>query len=379
MREPQAGRATVQQGAVFRYEALAPGQTLVGAILCPDEASAARVQALLEKEETWLLGGSQSAGYGLAVLREIKQDAEWQETTQPPSWDRDEYLTLTLLSDAILRDARGHYTGFLTPEMLTGILDVSLTPEPARTHAERGVAGGFNRKWGLPLPQTPVAKAGSVFTFKVEGKQLSSEDLQGLEEEGLGERRVEGFGRVAVNRHVAHARLAAIEVEEGRSVPLTVPALEGASARLAGKMTTQLLRRRLDHALRECVNSLEVGEGIHNTQLSAVRAHVRTALATGDVESIVRYLAEMKTVGQQQFEQARIAGDQADDWIKEVMAEDAAATWKRLFRSDFGEEALPAIGGVRAGWDEALAREYALRLVDGVLSRKLAKRRKEAR
>jgi hypothetical protein len=142
-------------------------------------------------------------------------------------------------------------------------------------------------------------------------------------------------------------------------------------------MATQMLRRELDHALRERVLALNIQGEIRNTQLSAVRTRLRTALATGEVAPVLAYIEEMKSVGQEQFEKARIKNEVLDHWIKTVLQEDAQAVWKRLLRTSFKEEQLPAVGGVRAVWDAKLAQEYALRLVDGVLNRELAKRRKK--
>src|SRR5690606_3579638 len=59
--------------------------------------------------------------------------------------------------------------------------------------------GGFNRKWKLPLPQMPALGMGSVFVYPA--NQLSPADLADLVEKRIGERRVDGFGRIAVNWH----------------------------------------------------------------------------------------------------------------------------------------------------------------------------------
>ncbi|MEA3395844.1 MAG: type III-B CRISPR module-associated Cmr3 family protein [Chloroflexota bacterium] len=383
LRDPKAGRALGkagralgegEQGAVFRYEALEPGQTLAGAILCPDSKTADTLQALLDEDETLLLGGSQSAGYGLTTITEVKQEDNWQETPRDLSAPSGR-LTLTLLSDAILRDVQGQYTGFLTPEILAEYLGAKLTLDRARTFTQVGVVGGFNRKWGLPLPQTPVAKAGSVFTFKVDEQGISTEHLQKLVENGIGERRAEGFGRVALNWHAQHDELEVPQSQPRRKPLETAAPLTGTSADMAQKMATRMLRQQLEQSLRKRVLSLKIQGDIHNTQLSAVRTRVRTALATGEVAPIEKYLDEMKAVGQKQFEQAKINGHPANKWVKKVLQEDAHATWQRLGNTSFNKESLPVVGGVRAVWDDTIAQEYALRLIDGVLSHELAHRR----
>ena len=48
------------------------------------------------------------------------------------------------------------------------------------------------------MPQVPALAAGSVFVFNYEG-ELNIDRIRALENRGLGERRVDGFGRIAVN------------------------------------------------------------------------------------------------------------------------------------------------------------------------------------
>jgi hypothetical protein len=58
----------------------------------------------------------------------------------------------------------------------------------------RIIRGGYNRKWGMPLPQTDCAMAGSVFVFEAT-RQISKSELQEIEAENIGERTAEGYGR----------------------------------------------------------------------------------------------------------------------------------------------------------------------------------------
>ncbi len=58
----------------------------------------------------------------------------------------------------------------------------------------------MNDLWGTPRTNEIAIDAGSVFLF---GSTLSKKDLEealfGLEREGIGQRRAEGFGRVCVS------------------------------------------------------------------------------------------------------------------------------------------------------------------------------------
>ena len=56
--------------------------------------------------------------------------------------------------------------------------------------------GGFNRTWGLELPQAMAVRGGSVLVLRAR-QPIALADLLAVERAGLGERRAEGFGRVA--------------------------------------------------------------------------------------------------------------------------------------------------------------------------------------
>ena len=372
-RDRVMGRATDSAGAVFRYEALAPLQNFAGIILCPDEATCESIKELLEKQPL-LLGGSHSAGYGLASIHDVKVAKDWNETSMVPGpIEAGESFALTLLSDALLRDDHGQLTAFLSAEMVSKDLnDVSVEPIISRTHAKAGVVGGFNRKWGLPLTQMLAARAGSVFTFTAKD-EVSRDALAKLVESGIGERRGEGFGRIAVNWHGEHDRLTIVTYPLPASTEITTT-LSVDSAGAARRMAERMLRRELDRRLLDRVNSSTLEGGIRNAQLSGIRTLVRTAISTGDPVPVKARLQEMKATAGEQLAKARVRGDPLDQWILDKLDAGADDEGRRLF----GEAVHPkVVGGVEAAWTKALAVEYALRFVDGVLSRKLAERREE--
>ena len=373
-RDRVMGRAIKGSGAVFRYEALAPGQAFVAVILC-DENAAAEFESLLDVK-TVLLGGSQSAGYGLVELHKLRRAPQWAEVSrQAKDVPAGGQFCLTLLSDALLRDDYGQHTASLTPEMLGARLGVELNLEATHTHAQHSIVGGFNRKWGLPLPQTPVARAGSVCVFQTQAP-IPAARLNELLERGIGERRAEGLGRLACNWHAVHECLEpepfqVVKVDEDMT-------LTDESAVLARRMAERMLRRKLDGQLRERVNSLRLAAGpISNSQLSAVRVLVRSALPSQKTKPIQDHLKDLKQTAGDQFDEARLGKQSLRAWLQDVLAEPPEMVWERLFNSGFDPAKLPRVGGEAAEWQEPLAREYALRLVDGVLGRAIESRRSE--
>lgn len=378
-RDRVLGRATETSGAVFRYEALAAGQTFGGVILCPDAQAADRLQPLLDG--TLWLGGSHNAGYGCVQLGPVVRREGWFHAP-PPQSDLlpGSTLTVTMLSDAVLRDAHGQPLPFLTAEWLSARLGVPLTLLPERTFAKMALVGGFNRKWGLPLPQMPAARAGSVYTFKVQ-EMVPVAKLTALMEQGIGERRAEGFGRLAVNMHAQYDRLDPQEPPMPDKARL--PLLTGDDAAQARRMAERLLRRNLDRRLLERVNDLTARVDLQsfpaNSQLGQIGALIRSALFTGDPAPIRQRLSAMREKARKQFDAAWLEDRSLSEWIVAHLTDDRNQVWRWLYQTPYSSDGMPSVGGVRAELTDDLAREYALRLVDGVLKGVMARRRKEGK
>lgn len=188
-------------GTVFTYEALDAGQTF-GGVIAVDGAAAeieARIAVIREKlGERLLLGRSRRAGYGgdAAITWQAPRDAEREgshplaDGVQPGT-----PFQVTLLAPYLGRDAA---TGQLDPTALEGEVIDALAGHVSVERRGWSFArvGGYNRTWGLPLPQAPVARAGSALLLRATAP-IPLTALLSLEHAGLGERRVEGFGRVA--------------------------------------------------------------------------------------------------------------------------------------------------------------------------------------
>ena len=369
-RDRKMGRAVAGAGSVFQYEAIAAGEAFGGIILCADGADADTLQALLEQGDL-PMGGSRGAGYGLVEIQNIRHVADWREV--PVDLDdipSDGELTVTLLSDALIRDANGQYTAYLDAASLGGWLEARLELIPERTHAQSAIVGGFNRKWGLPLSQVPVARAGSVYVFRAV-EPIPPAGLTRLMVDGIGERRAEGFGRVAINWHSQYDTLNLQKVSR-RSLALTPQPLSDTSIALARTMASRMLRRVLNRKLVEQVNQLQIVGPITNSQLSRLRVIVRNALATQDVERINRYLGDLRETARKQFEDARIRKQPLLKWLQARLDDSPDQVWHGL---GLASTDLPSVGDVQAVWTETSAQEYTIRLIDGVLTKATRERR----
>ncbi len=116
------------------------------------------------------------------------------------------YFSLTLHSPAILCDPMLRYHGSINTNVLAELLNIphdnfTLVYQAASTRR----VSGWNELWGLPRTNEYAIDTGSVFLF---GSHIAPDEdkdntlwqaLFKLEEEGIGRRKAEGFGRVSVS------------------------------------------------------------------------------------------------------------------------------------------------------------------------------------
>lgn len=369
-------RKSEANSQVYRYESIAAGQWFAGAIVSEDDALLAEAKSLLEAGDMHL-GGSHTAGYGRVSITDIAMEYDWQEyapLSAGDDWadweagDRDfeeetavsepEYAVVTCLSDLIWRDKNGQINANLvTPS--------GQKPEKAYFHLRR--AGGFNRKWGLPLCQSWAIQAGSVFVFPPE----CYGELEEWIAKGIGERRAEGFGRVALNWHTQ------AKIEQSKQ-PAFIPVeqditLSTESIAIAQEMANRQLKAQVDQALVERIQTLSRFQSLPKaSHLSRARLAARRAWHKADLGEITKHfvIVEMdETTGKEktvvmlsptaikQWEKAKVNDEKFKDWILKTVKHVNQFT---LING------LPKVAGVEADFS-AIREETAARLIEGVL------------
>ena len=383
-RDRVKGRATDESGAVFQYDALEEGQTFAGWVLIDEDADVELVSSLLRR--IYRLGGSSNSGYGRVAVEVGKlQDVEgWREISRRITpIDNGETFVVTLLSDTLVRDPNtGQYTWNLQPALqkLLGV-EIERVQAAAGEEEQRGVwrleeAGGFNRAWGLPLSQAQAIAGGSTFVFRARAK-IPPETISSAEWRGIGERRSEGFGRIAFNWQ-SEARLTRVAPPEASPIAQPAPKLDGVAYEMAQQMAGRMLRRKLDGMLCKAINDIRIPKRppVSNAQISRLRIIVREALPHGDIARLQKYVAEnIKTRRsvRDQFDQTRLGSERLSRWLEERLNQ-PETVWNKLG----AQNVFKRIGNnvqVSTQGNEALACEYTLRLIDGVLA-KLAKERR---
>ena len=206
-------------GALFKYEAMQPDQSFQGAVLGTED-DLKNLQAWLKDVKTIKLGRSRSAQYGNADFewidttpQNLSGRIEWKgfiDTSNPvntPPLLPDDRLIITTLSPVLAVNEKGHPDTSFPLHQLANILDLkthdALTLTASYTRTE--MIGGYHTHLRLPRQQHPAIAAGSVFEFALKQKlsEKGKKGLMKLEQDGIGIRKGEGYGRIAVNRQHA--------------------------------------------------------------------------------------------------------------------------------------------------------------------------------
>ena len=398
-RDRKRGKGIEGSGAIFSYDAIDAGQSFQGVILCKTQEDQAIIESLLHQKDVWL-GGSQSAGYGYLQIELLNNDSEWYEILDlKERIENQKSLTVTLLSDTIIYDECGQIVS--NPETLRQILSDTLNQElkfqEGGIYASSIIVGGFNRKWGLPLPQTPALAAGSVFVF--ENIDISSEKFQEfldnvkrIEDQGIGERRVDGFGRVVFNwldeeTEEYKAKLCNQEFQTTQQAQNKEP-LKSESSKIAAGIANRIVRKKLDVLIIQQVSNISLNntEEISNSQLSRLMLVTRQVLyevesgqtkyenerksITELVEPINNLLHNLPSNARKQFEQSKL-NEHINQWLN------VENSWlEKVWRSnpetehliDHGQPKV-IIAGENKDIDTYITLEYSLRLIIAVVKK----------
>lgn len=345
---------------VFRYEALAAGQKLVGLVLADDLTALQEIAGLLP--QVMLLGGSHTGGYGRVVIT-TTPPGQWSGHEAPPGTGLQNHVIVTLLSPAIIRGANGH------PAADLGQLFLVKPQASYRAFTELELVGGFNRYWGLPLPQAWALAAGSVFCFFAGDVDMGK--LQKLAQDGVGERRHEGYGRIALNWHTqAQYIRQAVETPKPARVELT----EAAALPVAQRMAQRKFRADLEQGLLRAldVTATEFHRLPSPTQLARLRVAARQAQARNDLTILANHLKNLKGA-KAEWQQARLGSESLYQWVIDLTELSDEGFRRKFLRGN----PVAQLRSVAATLTPELKTEYITRLIDGTLKLAVVQARAE--
>lgn len=337
---------------VFHHEALAPNQRFIAAIVGPDALS---IKENIDLVDGMIItiGASKSATYGRVRIESIKCHDDWHEVQTPPA-NNGNNIVVTLTSDLIIRSSSGQPS--VTP------MDI-LSVKPLYSVYKTRIAGGFNRKWRLPLPQSVVLQAGSVFIYQSELK----EKLLQLEECGLGERRAEGFGRFVMNWNI-FPTLRRVPLKNQITIASEpVQPLSIRSQELARTIQIRRLKSELDHQLINNISRFFITDPPKTSQLSQIVELSKNSVISTDLDPLRIRLQDMKRTARDAFEKSQVEGDRGPhnllEWLDTGFSEDFSSNFWRFFLPlpTETEESFTAIELSQ------LKSEYIARFITGLL------------
>ncbi len=372
----ERGVKRAEDSFVFRYETLAPVQRLIAPVV-GEAVDLLKDQLGLAAGQILMLGGSRSANYGRVVIHSVEFKEDWLEVPSGPNSEG--LLKLTLLSDAIFTAPNGQPS----MDLFTVVKAAGITE---KTYSAATLVGGFNRKWGIPLPQAFALQSGSVFVFP--SQAIDPALLERLVQDGIGERRVEGFGRIAVNLYdqpwYAQIKPGTIGAEEqdfaqgdaGNGGLRGMVELTQPSRQVAVRMAYRRLRAALEEKLEEALAVRQIeGDVMSLSQISRLRQLALMALNQKKIEVIAQGTLEIKTQ-KGQLERAkvirRVGVETHETSLHDWLTQEVPSLWET--------DLLPKLNEYKTAGEtvptEELANlkiEFTTRLVDGLL-RKTAKR-----
>lgn len=205
--EPETGRT--KKGDLFSYTVIESGQYFMGTMeiedwddfikLCGIDGSQGEVLFELR------IGKASSRGYGFGQVWLNERESQITFLGKPieKRINLKQPITMTLLTDTILVDRWGRFYNTMDKEILEQILGVKV--EVLSIYVKAKNIDGFNAYLGLPKWREYAIAAGSSIGFKIR-EGVDKDKIMGrfkiLEENGMGLRRNEGFGRVVFNHPI---------------------------------------------------------------------------------------------------------------------------------------------------------------------------------
>ena len=365
-------------GNVYQYEPLSAGQSFVGQLLCRDE-DVRELEKRLQGE--FHLGSGRTAGYGRVNI--TLYDKKSYGVSPKNDDDRgdlaDGVTIVTLLSDVLVRDQYGVFSAdpntlahTLLPQRETQGIETQGIASLQGTFIETTLVGGFNRKWGLFLPQQRAVAMGSVLVFKdLTEAQLGR--LETLVENGVGERLNEGFGRIAINWQTSPTSL--IYDKPASPPPDFTSITDATSKQLAQMMVNRHQERAWEREMLSYLHrtpDIQLVKKVKKSQLYRLRLELQNRInglskqeTPQEVrQQLVKYLTNLG----ERNSTKRQWSEEALEWCRDIITQK---------REKVDLASIISLGQISAESDERTILIHNLRYLDACLERAAKLKREE--
>lgn len=274
---------------VYTYQALAPGQQLAFTVSHrPDPLPADWAEAVTGPAR---LATSRKDQGGATI-----QEVAGHPPARPDMAEQVGQFTVWLLSDAVVcgpaLQPQSTAAGLLAalaagladpgrhpPRLELATVGDGQDPIPAVYLRSRRV-DSWHGRWALPRPSLSVLAAGSALRVRIaEDQPIPADRLAGLQDQGIGLRRGEGFGAVAINHPWLAKRVLEVAAPPGDTGPGQQPAAPRPASPLVGRLEGLALARLVGELIQQRLvdGGLIQALGLHppgptNAQLGQLRS-----------------------------------------------------------------------------------------------------------
>jgi len=342
------GNIEERRGAIYPCEYLEADQVFRGVIqIMPAAATEPeRIMSVLNSGPV-LVGKSRRAGYGGEAKIEFigPSKREYENVSESIFQDvpAGKPFRAFLTSAYVGRDPA---TGQIDPNSLVQELlrRLGQRVEVLRTRWTFETLGGFNQKWRLEVPQASAVAAGALLVLKAPSP-IRADTLYGIENDGLGERRIEGFGRVLFLQHSADPRKLILRDElPPKNEPLvqTQPARKKDQEQLAlveRRILVAAVRAELDQIAAADIGKKVSGKTPSNSLLGRLRSLFRGVMdeptAAASLKNLATWCSEgdngLKEKARRQLKECNVSGSALLNWLKKLgAAGPGESAWKAM-------------------------------------------------
>jgi len=315
----ERGRPIPGEGVIFSYESIDAGQEFAGMLLIRGNDEDHKLLEIIKQEvknkikNQLIIGRSKNAQYGGVGEIEWLDSHIREREIELDLFDLNEgedFIAL-LTSDYIGRNID---TGHQDPLWIEKELAKKFGDNKIKVVRKRwkfGIAGGFNRKWGLPIPQSITLKAGSVLLLKAL-KPIKKDELLYIEQQGLGERKIDGFGRIVFLKPKEFNIRSELPHKEPEKQKIPIP-------ETIDKMQERILKEMINRKIKG--KAFELGHKVQNIPPSSLLGRLSSYLRGGQesisrLDEFLKALDETNKPAEEKLKKCRLGNENLYRWLK---------------------------------------------------------------